>query len=631
MEINTLPNYKFVLEIADCIPDRLVILVGSGISKPPPSDLPVGGDLRDAILSLIKDVNLFNKLPKALQNNLKIALGGGVFQLPGSKDSLEIHGLPFEGLLEIYEELFPGTSDIQNFLKHNLQATDSNWIHYFLASSLLRKPPIISALITTNYDTLIEKAVSSPRWERVKVYKEEQHKSWVGDRPIYLKVHGTLEDAESVIATLSAESGLASWKKQFFHDLITNKVVLILGYSGFDFDVCPEIMQAHPKKVYWNTLRKKDKLSRDAYEILKSCKGVHMYGDAIEFIDQLHSKLVKKIPDFIDSSTKAELLKRASDNHFRDRAVDTNMFKKDNYTFWLIQSSVETGAGTIAFDLLRRLKSEQNSPSQKSLLVLRTKARAAFLQEDYKASEMWYLRAIRACQNKTIKADLWLSYFEACRLQTLPHGGRGAHLPQLSSLPSWFPQLITLTWKVVWAWSAAFILLRFQKGIRQNCRARGYLWLRLAQVIDNIYQLLRKMPLLSKTVPFFRFSGLWCLKRADRYFGISDNYFGTQQTQRIRLRLTTASTQQRLEQAEQLKDYYRRLGYLTGWSNSNRDIINTMLEIPDLSGSQFKYMCQLAQEALQASTSVDDRPGMRKARDLINYLEERDTPNTQFV
>jgi len=112
---------------------------------------------------------------------------------------------------------------------------------------------------------------------------------------------------------------------------------------------------------------------------------------------------------------------------------------------------------------------------------------------------------------------------------------------------------------------------------------------------------------------------------------MSDNYFGTQQTQRIRLRLTTASTQQRSKQAEQLKDYYRRLGYLTGWSNSNRDIINTMLEIPDLSGSQLKYMCQLAQEAFQASTLVNDRPGIRKAEDLINYLKERNTPNTQFV
>ncbi|MBW1933199.1 MAG: SIR2 family protein [Deltaproteobacteria bacterium] len=626
MGIKALPNGKFVSEIAACIPDQLVILVGSGISKPPPSGLPVGEDLRGAILSSLEDVELFNKLPKSLRNKLKFALGGSVPQSSNCEDNLEIYGLPFEGLLEIYEELFPGASDIQDFLKHNLQATVSNWIHYFLSSSLLHKPPFIPALITTNYDNLIEKAVSSSYWEQVKVYSKGQYKSWGKKQPIYFKVHGTLEDMETVIATLSAERGLARWKKCFFRDLMDSKALLILGYSGFDFDVCPEIMRAHPKKVYWNTLRKEAKLPRDAYEILRSCKGVHMYGDAIKFINQLHSELTKKIPDFIDLAMKAEILKRSSDNHCR--AVDTNMFKKDNRKLWLIQASIEAGAGTIALDLLHELESEPNLPSGRLLLLLRAKARATFLQEDYKASEIWYLRAVRACQNKMTKADLWLSYFEACRLQILPHGGRGGYLPPLSSLPFWFLQSITLIWKIIWSWLVAFILLRFQRGTKQNHRARGYLWLRLAQVIDNIYQLLRKIPLLSKTVLFFKFPGLWCLKRADRYFGMSDNYFGTQQTQRIRLRLIAVSPQRRLEQAEQLKDYYRRLGYLTAWSNSNRDIINIILEMPDLSRSQLKYMQQLAQEALQVSTLVDDRPGMRKAKDLIKHLEEKNSSNT---
>lgn len=623
MEIKALPNDNFVSEIATYLPDQIVILVGSGISKPPPSGLPVGKNLKKEILSLFEEIELFKKLSNPLQNNLKTALRGGVLQFSKNKDNLEIYGLPFEGLLDIYDELFPYASDIQNYLKYNLQTIDSNWIHYFLASSFLHKPPIIPVIITTNYDTLIENAVPSSQWEGIKIYLEKQFKSWKKERPIYFKVHGTLEDINSVIATLSAERELVSWKKQFFRDLTNGKVLLILGYSGFDFDVCPEILRASPKKVYWNTLCKEDKLSQDAYEILKWFQGVHMYGDAIKFIDKLHSELLKNIPDFIDSVKKAALLKRASKKHIQ--AVNTNMFKKDNQKLWLIQASIEIGAGTTALDLLYELENEPNLSSKRLLLLLKTKACAIFLQEDYKASETWYLRAIRACQDKIIKADLWLSYLEACRLQILPHGGFGVYLPSFSSLPYWFFQSRILLLKIIWSWSAAFILLRFQKGTKQNYRTRGYLWLRLSQVIDNIYQILRKIPFLSKTALLFRLSGLFCLKRAGSYFERSDNYFGTQQTKRIFLRLSNASTQQRIEQAEQLKDYYRRLGYLTAWSNSNRDIINMTLELKSLSKTQFIFMQQLAEEALEVSTLVDDKPGMRKARDLINHLEKMNT------
>ena len=58
MDICVLPNTKFVPEITDCAPDRLVFLIGSGVSKSPPSGLPLGGELKDGILARLEDVGL---------------------------------------------------------------------------------------------------------------------------------------------------------------------------------------------------------------------------------------------------------------------------------------------------------------------------------------------------------------------------------------------------------------------------------------------------------------------------------------------------------------------------------------------------------------------------------------------
>jgi hypothetical protein len=109
----------------------------------------------------------------------------------------------------------------------------------------------------------------------------------------------------------------------------------------------------------------------------------------------------------------------------------------------------------------------------------------------------------------------------------------------------------------------------------------------------------------------------WCLSRARYCFAVDDNYLGSLQSERILLRVSSAPQPEQLKVARSMRDYYRRLGYLTAWSNSNRDMIDVMKKGHlDLTEAR-----RLAREALEVSRLAGDRPGMGKAKELLATLD----------
>jgi hypothetical protein len=45
-----------------------------------------------------------------------------------------------------------------------------------------------------------------------------------------------------------------SCKEHLFREIIRDQVLLVVGYSGSDFDICPEIGIVQPRKILWNFL-----------------------------------------------------------------------------------------------------------------------------------------------------------------------------------------------------------------------------------------------------------------------------------------------------------------------------------------------------------------------------------------
>jgi len=51
---------------------------------------------------------------------------------------------------------------------------------------------------------------------------------------------------------------MPGWKQELLKKLIENRVLLVIGYSGFDFEVCPEIARISVESVVWNFFSQND-------------------------------------------------------------------------------------------------------------------------------------------------------------------------------------------------------------------------------------------------------------------------------------------------------------------------------------------------------------------------------------
>lgn len=78
------------------------------------------------------------------------------------------------------------------------------------------------------------------------------------DHRVYFKIHGSADHPDSLVFTLRAESRLAAWKRRLMSRCINGRPLLVVGYSGLDFEICPEISRLHPTVVAWNFLTPDD-------------------------------------------------------------------------------------------------------------------------------------------------------------------------------------------------------------------------------------------------------------------------------------------------------------------------------------------------------------------------------------
>jgi hypothetical protein len=254
-----------VEDLIDCMIERpLAVFLGSGVSIWEPTSLPTGKAFGSA---------LFRAL----------FLEGGKVNDPLGESQLEhlFSRIPFE----IVVEQCPEPQILAALLTDTFNVDEYNPIHHRFAEALITGD--ISALVTTNYDCCMDKAMADILGGRVgtligpvrRVFQETDVAPRMAER-LYFKIHGSADDPtrESLVFQLRHENVLPAWKRSLLRSIVEDRTLLLIGYSGLDFEICPEIPSLRPASVLWNVLTEED-ITPNARMVLRKTDGALVVGD----------------------------------------------------------------------------------------------------------------------------------------------------------------------------------------------------------------------------------------------------------------------------------------------------------------------------------------------------------------
>ena len=213
---------------------RLTILAGAGISVLPPSCLPSWWQLNHAVLDAMAEVARAEVLP--LADEIVAAV----------KEKQDAGRMPAEYTSEvIVDALADDYFDVLRCLEGN----QCNRVHHVLAA--LVKAHMLPAIITTNFDTLIERACEEAGAPLRVLVKPEDYAGLDfaaytanADAPTLLvKLHGSATDPATCIDTLAQRKrGLPPPVTNLLREIVEATRLCILGYSGADLEAEPNYL-----------------------------------------------------------------------------------------------------------------------------------------------------------------------------------------------------------------------------------------------------------------------------------------------------------------------------------------------------------------------------------------------------
>lgn len=248
---------------------RLTVLAGAGVSMVPPTGLPSWWELNHAVLD-------------ALRAQASLVTPHAAAIIEGLKRKQQAGRMPPEYTSEVITH---SIADDYFEVLRCLEGQRINAVHAWLAA--LARARRLPAIVTTNFDTLIERAcaeVGAPL--RVLVTEEdhadldlEAHLDDPEAPTLLLKLHGTATQPTTCIDTLAQRKrGLAPRMGMALRALLGRTRLCVLGYSGADLEAEPNYlylrqMAARPQTpgLHWLALPGSE--VREAVEEVAACFG----------------------------------------------------------------------------------------------------------------------------------------------------------------------------------------------------------------------------------------------------------------------------------------------------------------------------------------------------------------------
>ncbi|MDE5756931.1 MAG: SIR2 family protein, partial [Clostridia bacterium] len=232
-----------------------VIIAGAGISVAPPSNLPSWWEYNKKLIAGIK-TEVLELCPEA-----KDVLKG-----------LDVENkLPVQCISQII--VSQGASESYFPLLELLNGTCPNANHFALAE--LARLGLIKAIVTTNFDTLIETAFQN---EAVPLFTAVQKQDYYESAQItackLYKIHGSVHDYTSLIDTVRQKAiGLSPEKRFILENILSNSDIYVIGFSGadldFDLDYIPLVRAIESgSKITW-VVRSNNQLNPNVEELQK--------------------------------------------------------------------------------------------------------------------------------------------------------------------------------------------------------------------------------------------------------------------------------------------------------------------------------------------------------------------------
>jgi hypothetical protein len=235
------------LEFLDCLQEisnsassrQLSLWVGAGISRDPPSALPLANELKSFLLSEIcQDGTLGDFHQQRLLNGKDIGETLGKYPL------------------EAFIESLSTSHDVLSMMSAVFSSGSPNKNHFLLAR--LAKGGLVSEILTTNFDLLIERALEQLGCAKGKDFEVHITEADFLQRSFHCrialsKIHGSAHDKESMRITLSQVSSqrLATGRIEALKRFLCQGEgdVLVMGYSASDdFDINPALSAMKPAK-----------------------------------------------------------------------------------------------------------------------------------------------------------------------------------------------------------------------------------------------------------------------------------------------------------------------------------------------------------------------------------------------
>ena len=249
-----------VQELEELKWSRPVLFLGSHISTYPLTNLPSGGQVGEHIYR-----RLFSG---------KHPVTGEAWPKWLEKDFWKV---PFEGIWQCY----PDENAVKNLIVRLFSRETPNPFHKQVARAL--DTGEVSAVITTNYDLAMDALNTSRHVEVVKCEADYSRLSSVQPRRVFFKIHGSAEQRlkDELVFRLEHEGALKPWKRKLLESLLHGRKLVVAGYSGRDFDICPVIAGfRHLCGLYWLSLSDYDpaRFSPNATKVLEAHEGTLLVG-----------------------------------------------------------------------------------------------------------------------------------------------------------------------------------------------------------------------------------------------------------------------------------------------------------------------------------------------------------------
>src|SRR5215467_11472435 len=168
----------------------LVVFAGAGVSMAPPSSLPSWYLINEVVLeSLAHRLEPFTG-PQFSEDVRQ--------QLIATRNDNTRHFSPDYHAQIIEDECGPEYFRV-------LQALDANeWNGCHAAIAALAKASFVAAVVTTNFDRLLERALDATGVQHRVYQKREEYERWqIDEGPLaIIKVHGSVKDLDSMVDTL---------------------------------------------------------------------------------------------------------------------------------------------------------------------------------------------------------------------------------------------------------------------------------------------------------------------------------------------------------------------------------------------------------------------------------------------